>query len=668
VAQERAADTPAPSAAPVDAPLAGNSLAALRSAAGRGARDAVATVRDALRVDVPVAVLVAVVLLVYAPLIPRNTANPQMLAAHANDEPFLTMALEATLEPPFLNPGAYFDSEGDAWDDVPAHWHDVRYPNIVYYGGAMFEVAAAPYAVLRAVGLPAFPTGPLVLRALTLLAGVLSLVVLYNISKDRGSRLVGLFAGAWLASDPYFIYYATFIHPDTLQLLFGLFAFLFAVAHARRGDPATLVVLGLFAGLVHGAKAGGVWTVPMALVAIWLGGRTEPGARFAAVAKRFGVRTGIFLAAALAAFFVSTPYAFLDGYYLRATRLAYGVVTQNSLGLEQISLATWAEALYDYLGPVAAALVALTALRAAAGILRRRTDAALVLALVLAVSQFLWYGGAGRLWHVPGYLLLSFGLLAVLSFETVFRALRRGVPLVARAARSPAAGRAAWALAVAVVAVTVASDRWYVPASWAVEQHTLSRSTIRAANEWAVEHGVRGDAVIVYDDLAYFDRSRFPRARMNGGVLTWRTADELDPSYIVLSASLYGADWMQNLIRTQRLPRRDPDPFNVSLYQDLLATSTPGPTRAPGVELAAVIRSGGPRLFAAQPSRVEPLADGCERVPVCDLGVVDLGEELGRAADLERRVRALAGPADQPLVGPELRVFRVEAAPAAGGR
>ena len=319
---------------------------------------------------------------------------------------------------------------------------------------------------------------------------------------------------------------------------------------------------------------------------------------------------------------------------------------------------TWGEALYHYFGPLATFLFAVTVARIVWVNRRGVTDAALLLGLVLAVSQFLWYGGAGRLWHVPGYLLLSFALMATFTFETVLIACRRVAEAARQLPQFPVhLQRVVLPVLVVVVATVLVSDRWYVPVSWAVDQHAASRSTVRAANEWAIDNRVRPGAVIVHDDLAYFDRARFANATLFGGVLTWPAVDNRDPDYVVLSESLFGAEWMQNLIAKQRLARNNPDPFNVRLYQDLLATKAPGPTRVPGVRLDGVVRPAE-QAVSQQASRVAGLAAACDGARLCNLGIVDLGKELSRVADLERRLGALAQGGDEPLVGPELRIYR----------
>jgi hypothetical protein len=619
-----------------------------------------ATARTSLRIDVPIAVLAAVYLALFAPLLPRNADNPELLAAYSNDEPFLTMALEATLVPPYGNPGAYFDPENHASAEIPAHWGEKRYTNISYYGGTMYLFAAPPYALLRAVGAPPFPTGPIVLRAVTLLAGLLALIVLYNIGRQRGSRVAAMFAAVFVATDGFFVYYANYTHPDSLQLLFALCAFVFAALHARTGTRASLIALGLFCGVVQGTKAGGIWTIPMALLALWLGTRADAAPlrrRLRAAAGRLLVLGG----AALVGFFVTTPYAFFDTYYSRSIALTYRVVADNHLQLaEAVSLLTWTETLYDYLGPVATTLLALTVVRTIWVNRRGIADPDPVLALTLGAALFLWYGTSVEVWHIIGYLVVGYALLSVFAFETLFAGVRRGVELARRLPRhGVGVQRVAWVAIVAAAAVVLAGERWLVPASWAVTQYSLSHDTVRTANEWALAHDVPGDATIVNDDLAYFDPERFPNARLHGGVLTWNAIEILKPQYVVLSQSLWGAAWMQELIETQKETRKDPDAFNVRLYQDLLPTTRPGPTRVPGFELAGVIRATGAETIARQQSRIEGAGNACDGPLVCNLGVIDLKPHLYAAAGLERRIRALALDGREPLTGPEIRIYRV---------
>src|SRR5262249_13865945 len=147
--------------------------------------------------------------------------------------PFLTMALDATLTRPYGNPANYFDVTRESHEHIPDYWSNLRYDNIIYYGGALYQLAFPIYAALRAAYLPPFPTAPIILRSICLLAALASLIFLYNFAKARESRWVGLMVVAYLATDPSFLYYTAFIHPDTLQLFFGLLALALAIRHAR---------------------------------------------------------------------------------------------------------------------------------------------------------------------------------------------------------------------------------------------------------------------------------------------------------------------------------------------------------------------------------------------------------------------------------------------------
>ena len=586
-----------------------------------------------VRLDWPIAIFAAVFLALFAPLVPRNTDNPQLLAAYSNDEPFLAMALEATLVPPYGNPGVYFDQTKAAASDIPDRWGDKRYFNITYYGGALFQLTFPVYAVLRVVGLPPFPTGPIILRVVTLFAGLLSLVVLYNIGRERGSRLAGLLASVVVVSDVSFLYYANFVHPDTLQMLFGLGVLLVATAHARSGSMVTLVALGVLCGVVQGTKSGGPWTVPVALLAAAIG--VKACASPSSMGWPMTKRAALLGPAALAGFFVTTPYAFLDTYYARSLRLQYDIVSTNSLQ-QDLSPFSWSSAVYDHIGPIGAVLILLTFGRATWSWAHKRQDHMLALAVVLVLSQFLWYGVAGRLWHVVGYLILSFGLVALFAFETLLLGIQTLIARSSTLSDSIRAGRFVRAAAVSVLCAAVAASCWYPPVDYALDQHASSRSSVRDANDWAVEHDVPQDAVIVVDDLAYLDLEQFPNAQLHGGVLTWSDVERRRPDFIVLSSSLFGADWMQRLIARQRLERDDPNPFNVRVYQELLPTTSPGPTQVPGIVLAGVLRPTDPT------SNCSGLADCAE--------------------DVERRLRSLAPGDDRSLVGPEIRIYRVDPA------
>src|SRR5262249_25059543 len=153
----------------------------------------------------------------------------------------------------------------------------------------------------------------------------------------RGWKMAALFAATYQVTDPDFLYYTLYIHPDTLQMFFGLCAFVFGVAHANDGARKSLFALGFFCGIVQGTKVGAPWILPMALAALWLGwqaynklpGPASWGAPIDLRALR--ERLVILALAAVLGFFISTPYAFLDSYYLSSMLSAFGANNADHL-------------------------------------------------------------------------------------------------------------------------------------------------------------------------------------------------------------------------------------------------------------------------------------------------------------------------------------------------
>ena len=630
-----------------------------------------------LKLDIPLVVFIVVFLVVFAPTLGRNLDSPQGMAAYVNDEPFLTMALEATLEWPYGNPANYFDTRKAASKHIPEHWGNMRYDFIFYYGGSTFQIAFPFYAASRAAGLPAFPTGPLILRSISLLAGLASLIILYNIAKIRGWWMAGLLALIYQVTDSDFLYYLLYIHPDTLQMFFALCAFIFAVAHAKDGHLRSLFALGLFCGIVQGTKVGGPWIMPMALLALWLGyhvwqqrlsGVYEGPAWGGEVDKRKLLDRIIVLgAAALLGLFLSTPYVFLDSYYLRALMNTLGMVDADRLQQkEEITLAVWITAVATKIGMAGTILLGITCLRAVAVNFRRPSDPVLLLAIVLSLTQLLWFGILSKVWIILGYLIVSFGLLLVLSYETLLIGLHAGVRRLFRsrggAGRWP--GRALWLAGCFVIILGLIESRWYTTGRTVADLHLSKYSTVRGVNDWAIRENISPDAMILFDDLSYFDAKRFPKARMHGGVLTWPAIEILDPDYIVLSSSLYGAAWARHLRETQQMERHDPGLFNMRLYQDLLASDELGPTKVPGITLIHVIHpvlqdvlaalSARGRVAADEDlvrivnSRLDPVIEFCIAasywsISPCKGRFHNFMPFFLQVADIERRVRGVFG-------------------------
>src|SRR5205823_2731224 len=132
---------------------------------------------------------------------------------------------------------------------------------------------------------------------------------------------------------------------------------LVAVRHTEDGQMASLLAFGVLIGLVHGTKAGGPWLIPMALMATY-GGIRQRGdltPTRAGFWRCYWYRLGCMGVAALVAFFVSTPYAFLDRYYFAALSGLWKLLTTSPLG--KVTFLTWIRDLRMHLGDIACVLV-----------------------------------------------------------------------------------------------------------------------------------------------------------------------------------------------------------------------------------------------------------------------------------------------------------------------
>jgi 4-amino-4-deoxy-L-arabinose transferase-like glycosyltransferase len=617
---------------------------------------------DYLRIDLYFASVIFFFALLYVPTIPRAVDNSTMLATATNDDPWLAMALDGSIQRPFGNPANYLDPELAAHKRIPPYWGALRYDGIIYYGGAVFMLATPVYAVARLLGCPPFPTVPIILRIVSVVGGLLSLIVLYNFAVRNGMRWAGLLASVYLMTDYQFGMWARMAHPDTLQVLFALFALVIGLRHAERGDLASLAALGLMCGFVQGAKSGGPWTVPMAFLAL-LWGLQAASHKFSAVKPLLG-RCMVLGAAALFGYFVSTPYAFTDPYLLRSFSSMWqiqglGASTDGPFG--RVTISTWVQAIYAHIGPLAAALAGVAMVRSAFEVLRLPQSRPILLAAVLAVSQFVWYVGFGRYWVIVGYMVLAIGLAALLAYDTLIVAAQGLLQFALRSMRYNMNARLI-ASHIAVASVVGVSALLLMPRLLQNVTSTLllasfELSTQVGVNGWAVQHQVPRTARILYDDLAYFDPNRFPNAKLRA-VPTWGAIDAYKPEYLVLSQSISGAPHFQPLIKDQRLNRDDPLDFatggySVRVYQDLMA-ETFGPTGLPDIDYVAEIKAlpiqyGQPNWSMPQ---ISPLIDWA-------LGSVWWSEFWLRASLAV--IPRLFAP--EPIEGPTFRVFRFKERP-----
>ena len=618
------------------------------------------TLREYLRIDRYIGAVVIIFVLLFVPLIPRATDNPQMLATASNDDPWMAMALEATLAKPYGNPSNYFDPKASAHEHIPPHWGHLRYgyDNIVYYGGSVFALATPVYAAARFVGLPPFPTAPIILRSISFLGALLSLIVLYNFASRSGMRLAGLLAAIYLMTDDQFGLFTRVSHPDTLQLLLALLALVIAARHTERGDWPSLAAVGLMCGFVQGAKFGGPWTVPMGLLA--LGWGIQAAGHQLRDWKVTTKRLTLLGSTALLGYVVSTPYAFMDPYLFKTYASAWffqglGAASDGPFG--RVNLWTWVEAIYGHIGPLATILVVAALARVAIGAYGRRHDRAITLAAVLSLSQLLWYGGFGRLWIIVGYLLVALGLLAVLAFDTALVVLQRlaQLGLAWLPSGNLVGARVATAMVISL-AVLLGAPRVLQSATSTLLLASFKNSTSAAVNDWAIRSGVPGDARILYDDLAYFDPALFPNAILFGSPLHWDAVDEKAPDYIVLSSSIYGAPYYRPVFQNQKLGPDDLEDgttgaYSIRLYQDLLPYERFGPTELAGIEYVTEIKAL--KILFNEPAWLPP-----SQSPLIDWALIPIWQAKYWLQKSSALMPALIAPG-RPIEGPTFRIFRV---------
>jgi hypothetical protein len=549
--------------------------------------------------DVPLVIIVVIYCAVVLPQVPRWTANAPMLAAFTNDEPFITQQLDGMTVRPYGNPSNFLEVKNAG--EIPAYWHDYRYYNLIYYGGTYLDAGFAPYWPLKALGAPAFPTAPIILRTISFLSGLVSLMLLYNFARRHAGRFAAIFAATALLFEFYFVFMATTIHPDMLQLALSLLALIVAARHARLGDWRSALTLGAVVGVIQGTKSGAPYVLPMVALAVLLGAWARPGAT--SLARRLataGVRFAGVGVVALAAFVATTPYILFDPYYLTTTRGALGLLSGTS-PLIPISFSSWYLEILRALGwPFLIALLAGIAWFFLRGAVRRSLDGALLLAFVLGAANVLWFTGVGRFWVVLYYLLAGLGLLSIFAGQ-----------LIARAAQALDA-RLAWRwparaiLALVILAVAFGNGRPAAIAQVVAGGLSSNRTPQFRLADWA-QKNVPAKSNILFDDEAYFDPGRFPVQATNAGVIRYSDLFRKKPGYFVLTDYPPGSNWIMAKRQSQHFGKWSDDPYSVRLYQDLMDKSrTPyqvGHTPVAHIDLVKVIglpgsdRAGQPSWF-----------------------------------------------------------------------
>jgi 4-amino-4-deoxy-L-arabinose transferase-like glycosyltransferase len=564
---------------------------------------------DLLRIDIPAALMVALMLLTFLPTIARYADNAALLHTFVDDEPLITMELDGMTEWPWGDPSTYIDENKHASHPVPPYWLNIRYDGIVYYGGLYPDLAMLLWVPLKAIGFKIFPTGPIVLRALSLLFSIFTVLAVYNFGRKHFGLFAGLFGALFLLTEYHFISIGTVVHPDSLLFFLTLLALPLCIRHAEEGTMESLVAAGIVAGLAQGAKMGGVLVAPIVAASVVYGGWGTSG--FVPTVLRRGV---IVSAVAVIVFFLTTPYAAVDPYFFKTWSVAAALLSGQS-PIEQVTFLKW---LATFVLKVSAPLLAAAGIAACAHYLLGRERLTLLFTLFLCAWVVLWYAQFQRFWVQPQYLIVSYALVAIIGWSLVDRLIVLSPVMMPKAAVAIFA-----ACAVAAMAV-VKQDRITGALSIPFSYFGWREATRYQVGAWLAKnkHGV-GETVM-FDTQAYFDPSDFTRQFPNGGPIHWTDLARVKPDYFALT--VYGSGhWMGQKMAQQQSEQWDPDYYNLRLYQDLLGTDPDKPTATNSIWYIATLQKFEP-LPAAQQCEAGPLFT---RAMVTCIGNAVLGEGIG---------------------------------------
>jgi hypothetical protein len=510
------------------------------------------------RVDRVLWALVIAYLIATLPAVYSSTATvTDLIYSARNDEPALTECLESMTVSPYGNPANYWNNPHQA----PKYWSVIGYGFFVYCGGLQQTLVFPIFAAVKWSGVPTFPLGPRILRSLSLLAGFLSLIFLYNFAKINTGPIAAALVGLFILTYADFLLYSLTIHPDILLVLTGAGALAFSCAYAETGRFDNLAAAGLFAGLAHGAKFGGPWLAPMLILAAAWGAGQLGYASKAAQARRF-VRSLICMAVfGVLGFFLAAPHALVwRDYWLSIIPLWTSVNTAH------FTLSDWLSAIQSDQGPlIAAGWLSGLIFVAVRGPLFGGWAKPIVLAAVLGVSGVLWYGITSKVVISLYYLILPFCLFTIVLGDLVQSAWDR---LLTRKGRTSIIGP----IIIGLFFLILVDGRWFMAAE-TVAIRVNPRSPVRKYTEVALRT-VPKESLILSDlsSVPYFDLNVFPNQVLIG-TLKYTDIFRINPNFIVLSRSLAISPMYLKLRETQNLSIFDSYSFSVKLYQDLFGNT-----------------------------------------------------------------------------------------------
>lgn len=521
--------------------------------------------RKLLALDAVAIVLLALALGPFLASVARHADNALLLSAMVDDDALISLQLDGMTAWPWGNPANYLGPHG-APGLLPPHWHHLSYQGLPYYGGLYLDLAFLLWVPLKLLGLPFFPVGPIILRVLALLFTGCTLLAGYNLARLHFGKLAGCLTGLLFASEYELFMIGTSIHPDSLLFFTTLVTLQLCIVHAQRRSAASVVAIGIAAGLVQGAKMGGPALVPVTVVALALGARGLLRAAGWPAWMRAVLRDGLLAAVvALAVFFLTTPYALLDSYFLE-TWLHWAKVFTGTSPISPTTFQDWVRDAVGYVGRPTLLLAAVGAvvpwlLRAG-----RERWLPLLLALVLGATVFVYYAAFQKYWVQLQYLVVPYWLLTLLGglgLALVAQALSGRIP----ALRLPAAG-IAFAGVLALFLVRAQSQLFL-----AFEYMAWKESPQYRIGLWAGQHLPAGGAAptVITDGPTYFPPGAVRHYMFLGGPVRYQDLAERLPDFFLLTR--YRSNWQPAKIAGAVLDPWDPASINLRLYQDLLGTS-----------------------------------------------------------------------------------------------
>ncbi|WP_210497169.1 ArnT family glycosyltransferase [Microvirga antarctica] len=498
-------------------------------------------------------------LALFLPTIARHADDALMLATFIDDDALITMQLDGMTAWPYGNPAQYL-GPGGAPGVIPAHWYNINYQELPYYGGLYPDLAFLIWMPLKLAGLPLFPTGPIILRLLAIGFSVCTLLAAYNFARRSFGRTAAMVSLLFLATESQLIFIGTVIHPDSLLFFLMIVSLGVCLRHAADGGTGSLVAIGIAAGLAQGAKMGGPLLVPVTVLAICLGSWRHVQERTAisliACISRRGAAVFVI---ALAVFALTTPYAFVDSYFFRVWRAWASTFTSES----PISVTTfwdWLSTLRTRLGT---GLIAAALLGACLFILRERNRLPLIFAALLGLTIFLYYALFQKFWVQPQYLVICYWVVALSAAYCV----QFVVSIV------PAFGQGRYQGVVAggvVLAISLFSlSRLETALVYPIRYAFWREAPNYIVGSWASANlKAVGNPKILIDGPAYFDPSQIRDVYLRGGPVRYEDLLKFLPDYFLLTR--YVDNWQAKKIAGPKPGHWDPDLFNIRLYQDLL--------------------------------------------------------------------------------------------------